>query len=539
MKSLQWLVGCVVAATAAGCSCGVGPGGACGDDTDCQSGICLPNKTCAGNGTGGGSGNTGGGSGNTGGGASTGGGHSTGGGSGSTGGGSACTNLECQIPQCPSGGTTSISGKVYDPAGRVPLYNVTVYVPNKPLATLTAGPSCQSCAALITGAPVAVTLSGADGSFTLTGVPAGANIPLVVQVGKWRRMVTLPSVTACQSNPLTDPNLTRLPRNHTEGDLPQMAIASGRADPFECLLKKIGISDSEITTPNNGGRVHFYRENGMNLQGSNAPAGDTLYDNPTTLAGYDVVILPCEGGPNTKLPQSVTNLVNYTNAGGRVFTTHYGYVWTEPGWPQAAEWNPGLPDLYDTVFNVSVDQSFPKGMAFASWLQNVQASVSPGVLGVNESRHDVTAVKPGATRWLYGSIPASNPADSIQHLTFNTPFLQDAGAGIEGDPVQCGRVVYSDFHVTAGAVDAGFGPGGARFPTACVDGPLSGQEKALEFMLFDLSACVQNDNQVPTVCKAEGGACTKGSDCCAGLQCLDPSGNPCSGAGCACTAGIN
>jgi hypothetical protein len=40
---------------------------------------------------------------------------------------------------CSNGGTTTISGKVYDPALRNPLYNVTVFVPASPLTPLPQG----------------------------------------------------------------------------------------------------------------------------------------------------------------------------------------------------------------------------------------------------------------------------------------------------------------------------------------------------------------------------------------------------------------
>jgi hypothetical protein len=127
-----------------------------------------------------------------------------------------------------------------------------------------------------------------------------------------------------------------------------------------------------------------------------------------------------------------------------------------------------------------IDTSFPKGIAFGDWLMAVGASSVPGQVPLESAQHSVDEPLNGAQRWIY----TTSPTPSVQYLTFNTP--------VEAAPAdQCGRAVFTDVHVGAGA---GFSHPDLPFPTGCVpSATLSPQGKALEFMLFDLSSCVQPD----------------------------------------------
>ncbi len=409
--------------------------------------------------------------------------------------GKACTNLCLKQVNCGGGGTTSVSGTVYDPAGNVPLYNVAVYVPNAPLSPIVHGATCDQRGSTLSGDPLVATLTDTAGHFKLDNVPVDSNVPLVIQIGKWRRRITIPTVTQCTDNPIADKNLTRLATKPAEtspdDDIPFIGLTTGGADALECLLPKIGIASDQFTNVGNGGRVNVYQGSGGSHLSGGSPSVTTFWTAQANLMKYDMVMLGCEGSthPENKTGTSLPNMEGYANAGGRVFGTHFHYYWIQSNpapslWPSTATWNHSS-NPPQTNWNVTIDQSFTKGQAFAQWMLNVGGSTTLGIFPIDEGRHDVDAVNsqpptdPVSIRWVYGTSP-----NIVEYYSFNTPV------GTTSDK-QCGKVVFSDLHVAAGD-----SPGGT-FPGNCSNSALTPQEKALEFLLFDLSSCIQNDSQPP------------------------------------------
>lgn len=398
-----------------------------------------------------------------------------------------CVGLECRRPTCQGGAKTKLTGKVFDPSGTVPLYNALVYVPNAPVEAFKPGITCDRCGTVPSGSPIATALTDAKGEFVLDDVPAGKDVPVVVQIGRWRRQVIIPSIGECASTPV-DNELTRLPRSKAEGDIPQIAITTGSADSLECFVRKLGIDAAEISNPTGAGRIHIFSGNGSKVDGD-TPNATTLWNDATTLKRYDMVILSCEGGERneTKDAPAKENLREYLDQGGRVFASHFHYTWFKNGsapLQTTASWvaNGSAGDQM-----TSIDTSFAKGQAFADWLVNVGASPTRGVVPMTELRRNVTTV-PGAgappdtsRRWIYAP---NGAAEDTKFYSFNTPV------GTPPDK-QCGRGVYTDIHVSSGDESSG------SFPANCKTTGFTEQEKALLFLLFDLSSCVQDESKPP------------------------------------------
>jgi hypothetical protein len=439
-----------------------------------------------------------------------------------------CTNLQCQVHSC-SGSTsgTTVTGTVLDPAGRNPLYNVVVYVPNSAGGQLNPIPigvnstSC-SCGALFSGDPITYALTDTKGNFTLTNVPDGANIPLVVQIGKWRKEIVLPSVSQCTSNAA---GKITLPKNLTDGKyaaMPNIAVSTGGADTLECLLTRVGVDESMFQGDPNGPGVHIFHGSGGNSAAGSPAAPTSLWDSQADLMRYDIVMLSCEGSPTLGVnATTATYMAPYISAGGRVFAEHYHYAFftgystgTGPAYPQfpnIANWanlgisgndSPYNNDITGTIeTTLPSGKAFPEGTALKSWLGNVGAlNANSEIVVPSANARDTALVTASnvATPWVQTDSTVT-PA-STQYFSWDMPFnppISDAGV-----PEYCGRVVYSDMHVSGSANDYS---NSQVVPTGCdATSALSPDEDAIEFILFDLSSCITPVGYTPTA-PSEGG----------------------------------
>jgi len=408
--------------------------------------------------------------------------------------------LECFQVDCPGGGTTSVSGIVHAPNGTLPLYNVTVYVPNTgAVDAFDAGAQCDRCGTVLSGNPLVKTTTDTEGRFLLTDMPVTGDVRLVVQVGKWRRQYVIPQVAECVDTPLAADEL-RLPRNQSEGDIPLMALTTGSADALECLLRKIGLDDNEFTAAGGTGRVHLYTGNGTDQ--FDAAQGNGAFTNATSLWGtdteaaaditarlddYDVLLLSCESGQHaeTKPAPALEAMKAYADLGGRMFLSHWHNYWIQLGptpWPDVMDFD-FQPDLGDVTADVNT--GFERGAALADWLLHVDASTTLGQIDILDTQHTVTAVDPAyGERWIYKDVTA-NDSPSVQYMSMTTP--------LEVEPEdRCGRAVFSDIHVSSGddsASTLAFPSGGCVTPET----DLTNQEKVLAFMIFDIASCVGPD----------------------------------------------
>jgi hypothetical protein len=514
-----------------------------------------------------------------------------------------CTGLCTKQVTCDGGGTTTLTGIVRaglqestsgtnwtNGATPDPVPGVLVYIPNGTVQPFDSNPSapqvqCQTCGANVTGNPLVLTTTDYNGKFTLSNVPVSASstdkIPIVIQLGHWRRQYSFAINTACAPNAL--PQDLNLPSKSSEGDIPLTAISTGSYDAIECVLLKMGVAEDEFTslptwqaetatgTTPKPGRVHVYTATAGG--GGNANPGARLatsfgtQQDETVLMGtgaaggptngsfmlYDQLLLPCWGGPATKNAAELYNLGYYGDHGGHFFVTHYSYSWLSGNnnsslngiatWDLMADTNTN-PFPNGTNFTGNVSNTVPPtipvtnpGM-FVKWLNYVGALSNGNPTGappaaptvnITAGRHDVDSVAGQSVNWINGVDPNGrvNGATANMQLefTWDMPIPASADASTTG---QCGHGIFTDFHVNSANQS-----NGATFPAECTadKGALTSQERVLEYMIWDLASCVgppPTATCTPKTCSSFGSPapCGQQGDGCGGLT---PDCNPCPG----------
>ncbi|MBK6465217.1 MAG: hypothetical protein IPF92_30070 [Myxococcales bacterium] len=411
-------------------------------------------------------------------------------------------NPETSTTGCPEGSPTRVTGKVYDPAGKNALYNIQVFVPSGDLPPIPAGlpdpdPNTVRCAAGQTCDsqvlnPKAAALTNTKGEFELKGPKLfpGKDVPLVMQVGKWRRKIIIPEVKACEETKLPAAD-TRLPKNGAEGDMPHMMMVLGSYDALECLLYGIGIDKDEFvpgyTEAEKNKHVHVFKGigGGATVNGRSVPDVNDAWSAAYKMQKFDIALLSCEGTPERSNKPNLNAFKNFADWGGRVFSTHYHSQWItgDPDKQKGDAWGEKVLLSSGGTSGSNpypINTSFPKGQAFSDWLYEIGASSVRDKISLNTSdvSNNQGGLAPGspAKEWI-------GVGKSAKYFSFNTPTEVPVAD-------QCGRFVYSDIHA------AGGGSGGNPLPNSECSG-LSAQLTALEFMFFDLSSCVQDETKPP------------------------------------------
>jgi hypothetical protein len=353
----------------------------------------------------------------------------------------------------------------------------------------------------------------------VANVPAGKDIPLVFQVGKWRRKVIIPEVQACQDNVLGDPQLTRLPRNRGEGELPRVAVTTGICDAMSCTIAKLGVDPAEFGVSGQDTAFTFFdgdRGQGDRLGPRGMSPAWKLWRDYDELSRYDMAAFSClchewrKGGdpeceePDCRDEPAFDVVTRYLNGGGRVFGTDFEYIWMlhSPDPRLAGAFHISTKDkLLANTGSVTLDVSFPKGKALADWLKFVNPGLSYGDVPTEEIFTHMFGEPADGQVWGRSStLMAKKMTVDPRFVTINTPVAAPPEQ-------QCGRLAYIDGHIKAippraSKVEVRPQPGAPPspppppFPEICGT-TLSDGEAVMVFFLFDLTACVQEDTKPP------------------------------------------
>jgi hypothetical protein len=354
--------------------------------------------------------------------------------------------------------TTTFTGKVYSPNGPAPgtnglvgdpIPNILVFLVepgfapptftqgiNQPTSTQT---GCGAQPDLVPTQVLGSSTTAFDGTFniTVTGPLPTPNVTLVIQAGKWRRQYTYATTSISQGGTNNYPGLTMPAVSGTQADgsiadLPYIAVVTGDADNIECIFRQIGISDSMVSGPNGGGHIQLYPADsnaGSKYPGGTGTETTLLGNGGAGLYGFDLVMFGCQGSAaDADVNADANNLTNYVNDSGRIFATHFEYVWLQDNstFNPVATWYTGPLSGTETPLPATINTatSFPEGTILANWLNYIGALTSnpPPIVGLTEIRVNTSQIYAPAVSWVNLNQSSGQATDPSMQFTFDTPI---------------------------------------------------------------------------------------------------------------------
>ena len=114
-----------------------------------------------------------------------------------------------------------------------------------------------------------------------------------------------------------------------------MGFVTGSVDALECVLRKIGIADSRVQAipAARGACASTWATATVAPRAppvavfASMPTEDSLWGTQAAIDAYDMISSRARARQYDKTTAAQQVVIDYANAGGRIFTTHYGYVW--------------------------------------------------------------------------------------------------------------------------------------------------------------------------------------------------------------------
>jgi hypothetical protein len=234
-------------------------------------------------------------------------------------------------------------------------------------------------------------------------------------------------VKACQDNVFSGTETFRLPKNQSEGHLPRIAMTRGKADSLECLMRRIGISDSEFTNPDGNGRINIFYETGGGTgydSGTAFPLVSTLFNQtgPQQVRHDDHLVPRRERAVARAAARREADREDLRRRGrARLRVTLLvrllPRVWPARPTRRTSSRRPGRCWPSGTATRdapYTINTSFAKGMPFADWLVTVGASPTRGTITMTGVEGPAMSLYPGYNSQAGSRRPAASPTSACR-----------------------------------------------------------------------------------------------------------------------------